>query len=176
LVLNLISLASICSFIFWARRRTEAGVRDREDLSQKTVLIVGNNPRLYERAVAATESAGFSVAVVRGAESVLDRLAQGGIDVVIITETMLPDAYGDALVKAVRHGYSEVPIFTFSDPLASPNHEALFSGHKDFRETPHEEGLSLEVFLSRKGYIPDLFLSPPVKPKELVAFVRGVLK
>jgi CheY-like chemotaxis protein len=126
--------------------------------------------------VSALESAGVSVEVVRGKEDVFYRLAQTSVDLVIITEMMLPDAYGDALVKAIRHGYSEVPIFTFSDPLASPDHQALFPGHKDFRATRHEAGLSLEVFLIGEGYMSDLNLSPRTKPNELVTFVRRVLE
>jgi DNA-binding response OmpR family regulator len=124
----------------------------------------------------ALEKAGFRTDIVGSGEQALVRLAHGGIDLIIVAEIMQPDDYGDAFLKILRKAHPTVPIFTLDEPLLGPKYDGRFPGHKEFPEDPRDEGRSLYYFLHREGYMGDLYLTPPVNPKELVTFVRRALE
>jgi CheY-like chemotaxis protein len=130
------------------------------------ILITGRDVALVASAVNALESAGYATAIAGTPEQVLATVASGGVDLVLLTEPMQPDNYGDALTKTLRKEHPSLPAIAYSSPSTGPDEENQFPGRRNFPEDPREEGRSLFYFLAREGYLADMQFTPPVRDKE----------
>jgi two-component system OmpR family response regulator len=114
------------------------------------ILVADDDGHIREVVRFALAQAGFEVAEARDGREAIDRLAAGGIDLVVL-DILMPEADGLEVCRRVRRT-SNVPI--------------IFLSSKD-DELDRVLGLELGA---------DDYLSKPFSPRELLARVRAVLR
>jgi len=114
------------------------------------ILVADDDGHIREVVRFALAQAGYEVVEARDGREAIDRLAAGGIDLVVL-DILMPEADGLEVCRRVRRT-SEVPI--------------IFLSSKD-DELDRVLGLELGA---------DDYLSKPFSPRELLARIRAVLR
>ncbi len=138
------------------------------------ILVAGRDVALVSWVVNVLESAGYKTRIAGTPEQLLTSVGAGGVALVLLTELMQPDNYGDALIKTLRRMHPTIPVIACGS-VTENEEDLLFPGRKDFPEDPREEGRSLFYFLAREGYLSDMHFTFPINAKELIAFVRRMI-
>lgn len=116
-----------------------------------TVLVVDDDAHLREVARFALARAGHAVEVANDGQIAQDRIARGGVDLVVL-DVLMPELDGFALCRRLRANASHVPIIF----LSSRGEEA-------------DRVLGLDLGA-------DDYLAKPFSPRELVSRVAAVLR
>lgn len=116
-----------------------------EGLMSRHVLVVDDEARIREVVAYALRREGFVVTEVSDGDAALDRLATGGIDVVVL-DVMLPGIDGCEIARRLRLSGSSVPIMMLTArDSASDIVKGLDAGADDYLTKP----FSLRVLLAR---------------------------
>jgi len=89
------------------------------------VLLVEDNPHVREFAEGLLTDLGCDVATAENAPAALDRLDQGGIDL-ILSDVVMPGMSGVELARAVRESHPDVPVLLatgYSDEIVTRGSE-----------------------------------------------------
>jgi two-component system OmpR family response regulator len=121
-----------------------------EELTVDRILVADDDGHIREVVRFALVQAGFEVVEARDGLETCDRIAEGGIDLVVL-DLLMPEADGLEVCRRVRRT-STVPI--------------IFLSSKD-DELDRVLGLELGA---------DDYLSKPFSPRELLARIRAVLR
>jgi CheY-like chemotaxis protein len=132
------------------------------------ILVVGYDSGGTAALESVLRTAGLQASITASAQEAMAVLDGGGVAVVIVTEVMWPDEYGDRLIWHVKQNQPETAVFAFGALRTPPAAEW-------FPEHPREEGRSLFYFLAREGYLPDVELSVPVEERALLDLVLRLL-
>ena len=116
----------------------------------RTILVIDDDERLRELVDEYLSSRGFSVVTAENGDTGLEKLANGGIDLVVL-DVMMPGRDGFDVVREVRRD-SRVPIIMLT---------------ARGEETDRIVGLELGA---------DDYLAKPFNPRELLARIQAVLR
>jgi len=104
------------------------------------VLVVDDEELVREFCAEALEAAGFDVIAVADAPEALERLRQGGVDVVLM-DIILPGLSGLEALRRIQEAAPDLPVIMITAALSIENAiEALKWGAYDFLAKPFEPG------------------------------------
>lgn len=78
-----------------------------------TILVVDDEELIRRVIVKLLERHGYTVVAVGQAKAALERVAAGGV-ALVLTDVLMPDMDGTELLLALRRRYSEVPVIAMS--------------------------------------------------------------
>ena len=106
--------------------------------SHPVVLVVDDEPETCAFVELALEPAGYDVECAADAASGLARIAEGGIDLVLL-DRMLPDADGLEVCRRVRARGDDLPIVMLTAMVGRPARLSSFiEGAHDYLNKPVE--------------------------------------
>ncbi|CAB1128126.1 Transcriptional regulatory protein ResD [Candidatus Hydrogenisulfobacillus filiaventi] len=115
------------------------------------VLVADDDPHIRELCRLYLEAAGYRVAEAASGAAALARIAEGGVDLLVL-DIMLPDGDGWEVLRRLREGDGWLPVLMLT----------AVGG-----EQARVEGLESGA---------DDYLTKPFSPRELVARVRAILR
>jgi two-component system response regulator VicR len=132
-------------------RQRDRFVEKAVDSLNERILIVDDEPGLVKGLTLTLEQAGYQVESLGRGDDVLPRLAQGGIDLVLL-DVMLPGKDGITVCRDLRAQGSQIPVI-----MLSARGEAL------------DRILGLEIGA-------DDYIVKPFHGRELIARIKAVLR
>lgn len=113
----------------------------------KTILAVEDNPDNMALLEEILEDAGFDMVQVTRAEDGIERLQQGGIDLVLM-DVSLPDMDGLEATKIIKADEAvwQIPVIGLSaHAMTSDREAALAAGCDEYQTKPLDEDMLLET-------------------------------
>jgi CheY-like chemotaxis protein len=128
-------------------------------MAKKTVLLIDDDPDFVEAMRAVLEGAGYTVASAANGKEGLVRLAQGGVDCIILDVMMTRETEGFHTAEEIRENpaTAKTPILMLT----------AISERTGFEFSPKTDSDYLPV---------DAFIKKPVEPEELLKAVAKALK
>ena len=119
--------------------------------TKKTVLVVDDEPRILEVLQFALEREGFRVATAADGSAALSRVAEGGVDLMVL-DVLMPELDGLQVCRRLRQSGSTLPVIFLSS-----------------RTEVVDRILGLE--LGGDDYVPK-----PFSPREVASRIKAVLR
>ena len=132
------------------------------------ILVVGKNHDILSSVKDELERAGYLVEESMDALHALQVIEERLPDAVVVTDIMLQDEYGDHFVKEtnrlIDQSAHRCGIITINN---APSDWGVLGLRCDSNTQFYD--------LAKKGYVPDVVLSQPLRPGELIEFIRRLL-